>query len=134
MILMWNVHGLLSKKSLVRGVEYFLLKNKIFDWKQAYFADFHKISTKKVLKVLIEKFLWVGTPCSALFNGDSYFEVCYSRNAGTLVFSGYGHSGATQVYIITQNSNWNKVESSDKYLSSFQNPGSSSYYNWNKFG
>ena len=43
---------------------------------------------------------------------------------GTLVFSGYVHIGATQVYIITQNSNWNQVESSDKYLSSFQNPSS----------
>jgi hypothetical protein len=64
----------------------------------------------------------------SLFNGDFSFEVCYSRNAGTLVFSGFGHGGATQVYIITQNSNWNQVESSDKYLSSFQNPTSSSSY------
>jgi len=63
----------------------------------------------------------------SLFNGDYDFEVCYSQNAGTLVFSGYGHSGATQVYIITQNSNWNQVENSDKYLSSFQNPGNSHY-------
>merc|ERR1712127_885205 len=45
-----------------------------------------------------------------------------------LVFSEFGHSGATQVYIITQNSNWNQVESSDKHLSSFQNPSSSSNY------
>ena len=60
----------------------------------------------------------------SLFDGHDFFEVCYSQNAGTLVFSGWGHGGATQVYIITQNSNWNQVESSDKYLSSFQNPSS----------
>ena len=59
---------------------------------------------------------------NSLFNGDLQFEVCYSQNAGTLVFSGYTHRGATQVYIITQNSNWNKIESSDNYLSSFPNP------------
>jgi hypothetical protein len=70
----------------------------------------------------------------SLFNGDYHFEVCYSRNAGTLVFSGYKNrygqyeERATQVYIITQNSNWNQVESTDKYLSSFQNPSSSSSF------
>jgi len=60
----------------------------------------------------------------SLFDGDDSFEVCYSQNVGTLVFSGVGRKGATQVYIITQNPNWNQIESSDKYLSSFQNPRS----------
>ena len=64
----------------------------------------------------------------SLFDGDDHFEVAYSQNVGTLVFSGYDHSGLTQVYIVTQNSNWNKIESSDKYLNPFQNPGSSSNY------
>ena len=56
------------------------------------------------------------------------FEVAYSENVGTLVFSGFGHSGSTRVYIISQNSNWNKIESSNKYLSPFQNPDPSSDY------
>ena len=64
----------------------------------------------------------------SLFDGDDHFEVAYSQNVGTLVFSGYRHSGSTQVYIVTQNSNWNKIESSDKYLNPFRNPGSSSNY------
>ena len=34
-------------------------------------------------------------------NVDEFFEVVNSANVGTLVFSGYGHSGSTQVYIIT---------------------------------
>ena len=68
----------------------------------------------------------------SLFNGDYYFEVVHSQNVGTLVFSGYGHSGSTLVYIITQNSNWSKVESSDKYLSDFQNPKPG--YNYYYFG
>ena len=62
------------------------------------------------------------------FHGDAYFEVVHSANVGTLVFSGYGHSGLTKVYIITQNSNWDKIKSSDKYLSPFQNPGPGSNY------
>ena len=62
----------------------------------------------------------------SLFNGDYLFEVVYSENVGTLIFSGHGHGGSIQVYIITQNSNWNKIESSDKYLNSFENPASSS--------
>ena len=33
-----------------------------------------------------------------LFNGDQRFEVVHSQNVGTIVFSGYGHSGLTQVY------------------------------------
>ena len=64
----------------------------------------------------------------SLFDGDYRFKVCYSKNAGTLVFSGDGHGGATQVYIITQNSNWSKIENSDKYLNPFQNPSNSSGY------
>jgi len=64
----------------------------------------------------------------SLFNGEYKFEVCHSKSAGTLVISGYGHSGKTQVYIITQNTNWNTIESSDKYLSSFQNPSPNSDY------
>ena len=62
----------------------------------------------------------------SLFNGDAYFEVVNSANVGTLIFSGDGHSGLTKVYIITQNSNWDKIKTSDKYLSSFQNPVTSS--------
>ena len=65
---------------------------------------------------------------NSLFDGDYRFEVVHSQNVGTLVFSGVGHSGSTLVYIITQNSNWNKVESSDKYLSDFQNPVPGSDY------
>ena len=64
----------------------------------------------------------------SLFNGDKNFELAFSENVGTLVFSGWGHDGSTQVYIITQNSNWNKIEDSDKYLDSFQNPDPSSDY------
>ena len=58
----------------------------------------------------------------SLFKGDMNFEVAHSQNVGTLVFSGYGHSGLTKVYIITQNSNWNKIESSDNYLKNFKHP------------
>ena len=64
----------------------------------------------------------------SLFNGDAYFEVAHSANVGTLVFSGDGHNGLMQVYIITKNSNWEKIKSSDKYLSPFQNPGPRSDY------
>ena len=64
----------------------------------------------------------------SLFNGDKNFELAFSENVGTLVFSGWGHDGSTQVYIITQNSNWNKIEDSDKYLDSFHNPDPSSDY------
>ena len=52
----------------------------------------------------------------------------YSKNVGTLVFTGYGES--PKVYIINANSDWNTVssETSEKYLDSFQNPGSDSFY------
>ena len=46
----------------------------------------------------------------------------HSQSVGTLVFSGAGHGGSTQVYIITQNSKWDQINSSNKYLSPFQNP------------
>ena len=63
-----------------------------------------------------------------MFDGDYYFEVAHSERVGTLVFSGDGHNGICEVYIITQNSNWNEIGSSDKYLSPFINtseePGS----------
>ena len=59
---------------------------------------------------------------NSLFNGDYRFEVVHSQIVGTLVFSGCGHSGLTQMYIITQNPDWNTIVSSDKYLSPFQNP------------
>ena len=36
---------------------------------------------------------------NSLFDGDYRFEVVHSQNVGTLVFSGHGHSGLTQVYI-----------------------------------
>ena len=64
----------------------------------------------------------------SLFNGDVSFEVAHSPKVGTLVFSGAGYSGSTRVYIITQNSDWDKIKSSDKYLSPFQNPDPSSDY------
>ena len=64
----------------------------------------------------------------SLFNGDYHFEVAYSQNVGTLVFSGDGHDKPIEVYVITQNSNWNKLASSDKYLTPFKNPGSRSDY------
>jgi len=60
-----------------------------------------------------------------LFDGEMTFEVAYSKNVGTLILSGSGHSGYTQVYIVTQNSNWNNVESSNKFLSPFHNPSGS---------
>ena len=63
-----------------------------------------------------------------LFNGEKAFETTYSENVGTLVFSGRGHGGFTHVYIITQNKNWNKIESSKKYLSPLKNAGSGSDY------
>ena len=66
-----------------------------------------------------------------MFNGDYQFEVVHSQNVGTLVFSGYGHKGQTQVYIITQNPDWNTIVSSEKYLSPFQNPYPvSNYYDF----
>ena len=61
----------------------------------------------------------------AFYNGEYGFEVAYSKNVGSLVFSGYGHGGSTQVYIITQNSNWNKITTSDKYLAPFESPNPS---------
>ena len=69
-----------------------------------------------------------GVMTSSLKKPTVYFEVCNSPSSGTLVFSGYLHSGAPKVYIITQNSNWNPVESYYKYLDSFQIPGSGSRY------
>ena len=65
------------------------------------------------------------TATDSLFYGDRLFEVIHSANVGTLVFSRDGHSGSPQVYIITQNLNWDKIKSSDKYLSPFQNPNPS---------
>ena len=58
---------------------------------------------------------------NSLFDGDDYFEVVHSQNVGTLVFSGHGHY-RIKVYIITQNPDWNTIDSSDKYLSRFRNP------------
>ena len=71
---------------------------------------------------------------NSLFNSDYLFEVGYSDNVGTLVFSGDGHSGSSQVYIITQNSDWNTIESSDKYLNPFQIPNSPESTNYYSFG
>ena len=67
-------------------------------------------------------------PPDLLFDGDKHFEVAHSENVGTLVFSGWGHQGSTQVYIITNNPKWNKIESSDKYLNPFKNPTSARDY------
>ena len=57
-------------------------------------------------------------------NFSRFLTLIYSPNVGTIVFSGWDIT----TYIITQNSNWNTIESSENYLNSFQNPGFTSTY------
>jgi len=92
-------------------------------------GDFDTSSNKNHQMMTIDGLF--SSASGSLFDGDYHFEVVYSKNVGTLVFSGFGHNGNTQTYIITQNSNWDKITTSDKYLNSFQNPKSGSeYYNF----
>merc|ERR1719500_489487 len=65
---------------------------------------------------------------NSLFVGDQYFKVAYTKNVGTVVFSGYNHGGATQLYIVTQNENWAAVTSTNKYLNPFETPDPTGYY------
>ena len=81
-------------------------------------------STNKNHQLMTTAGIFSDAPDS-LFDGERKFEVAYSKNVGTLILSGSGHSGYTQVYIVTQNLNWNKIESSNKFLSPFHNPSGS---------
>merc|ERR1719500_75653 len=65
---------------------------------------------------------------NSLFDGDYIFGVAYTKNVGSLVFSGYNHGGATQLYIVTQNENWAPVTSTNKYLNPFENPEPTTSY------
>jgi len=56
------------------------------------------------------------TVSDSLFGGDILFEVAYSENVGTLVFSGHKDNRYTEVYIISPNSNWEQITHQDKYL------------------
>lgn len=66
----------------------------------------------------------------SLFSGEKYFEVCYEKNVGTLVLSGFNHNKKTQVYIVTQNTEWPEITDSDKYLTPFVNPFSGDYWDF----
>ena len=51
----------------------------------------------------------------SLFQGARLYQVAYAENVGTMLFSGYNHGGATQVYIVTPSRNFGTLSDSDKY-------------------